>query len=94
MTRLGWDVTVVTTSEDLFWWHEKLSLPLISFPIPGPLPIHDFAAFSDASSGVGIGIVIQDHWFAWDLLQGWKTDERDIGWAECQLQTSHLLHFA
>ena len=79
------------TSEDLFWWHEKLSLPLIPFP----LSIHDFTVFSDASSGVRIGIVIQDHWFTWDLLQGWKTDERDIGWAESvsfKLLIRHILH--
>ncbi|OBZ73565.1 hypothetical protein A0H81_06526 [Grifola frondosa] len=39
-------------------------------------------AFSDASSGVGIAIVINGRWRAWRLLPGWKRDGREIGWAE------------
>ena len=39
-------------------------------------------AFSDASSGFGVGITIGKSWWAWRLLPGWKADGRDIGWAE------------
>ena len=45
-------------------------------------PILDLAAYSDASSEVGIGIIIGQHWRAWRLLPGWKSNGRDIGWAE------------
>ena len=83
------------TPEDLAWWHEKLSSPPIPFSIPGPSPVHDFAAFSDASSGVGIAVIIQGRCFAWELLQGWKSNNRDIGWAESvgfELLIRHILH--
>jgi len=36
----------------------------------------------DASTTWGIGIVIGDHWAAWQLSVSWKKDDRDIGWAE------------
>jgi hypothetical protein len=70
------------TVSDLSWWLEALSSPSISRPIPGPAHVTDRAAFSDASSGVGIGIVIGNQWRAWRLIPGWKADGRDIGWAE------------
>jgi hypothetical protein len=36
----------------------------------------------DASTDFGIGILIGNHWAAWKLLPSWKSDGRDIGWAE------------
>src|SRR5882724_12013621 len=36
----------------------------------------------DMSSSWGIGIVIGKHWATWHLREGWKTGDRDIGWAE------------
>jgi hypothetical protein len=70
------------TTADLSWWLSALSSPRISRSIPGPALVTDRAAFSDASSGVGIGIVIGNQWRAWLLIPGWKADGRDIGWAE------------
>jgi hypothetical protein len=70
------------TAADLSWWLQALSSPSVSRPIPGPAFVTDRAAFSDASSGVGIGIVIGNEWRAWRLVPGWKTNGRDIGWAE------------
>ena len=70
------------TTEDLSWWFNALSSPRIYRPIPGPTFVVDKGAFSDASSGVGIGIVVGNQWRAWRLIPGWKTDGRDIGWAE------------
>jgi hypothetical protein len=67
---------------DLQWWKERLRYPHLARPIPGPVPIIDYRAYSDASSEVGIGITIGDHWRAWRLLPGWKANGRDIGWAE------------
>jgi hypothetical protein len=42
----------------------------------------DTAAFSDASSSIGIGIVIGQQWHAWWLIPGLEVDARDIGWAK------------
>lgn len=71
-----------STVQDLQWWSRTLQTPNISRDIPGPVVIYDFKAYSDASSGVGIGITIGDRWRAWRLLPGWKADGREIGWAE------------
>ena len=70
------------TATDLKWWERTLSQPSVSRAILIPNFILDSAAYSDASSAVGIGITIGDQWRAWRLLPGWKTDGRDIGWAE------------
>ena len=70
------------TSSDLKWWAQRLQCPTLSRNVPGPVPLTDLDAFSDASSGFGIGITIGEKWRAWRLLPGWKSDGRDIGWAE------------
>ena len=70
------------TAADLSWWLDALDSPRISRSIPGPAIVMDKHAFSDASSGFGIGVVIGSRWRAWRLIPGWKTDGRDIGWAE------------
>lgn len=70
------------TASDLQWWRDRLLRPVLARPIPGPHAVEDPNAFSDASSSVGIGIVVGDRWRAWRLLPGWKTDSREIGWAE------------
>jgi len=71
-----------STRVDLHWWKQTLSRPHISRSIPGPEIILDITAYSDASSEIGIGITIGNHWRSWRLLPGWKEDRRDIGWAE------------
>ena len=71
------------TPDDLKWWRATLSpLPLPTIPIPTQHPILDFHAFSDASSSVGIAIVIGNRWRAWSLVGNWKRDGCDIAWAE------------
>jgi hypothetical protein len=70
------------TAYDLEWWSRTLQRPEILKEVPGPISVHDLKAYSDASSGVGIGITINDKWRAWRLLPGWKADGREIGWAE------------
>ena len=62
------------TSNDLKWWAERLQCPTLSRNIPGPIPLTDLNAFSDASSGFSIGIMIRDKWRAWRLLPGWKSN--------------------
>jgi hypothetical protein len=70
------------TATDLDWWLQTLSSPDLMRAIPGPHPVTNCSAFSDASSGIGIGIVIQGRWRAWRLVPGWNQEGRDIGWAE------------
>ena len=38
--------------------------------------------FVDASTTWGIGLILDSKWLAWELKEGWKSDGRDIGWAE------------
>jgi hypothetical protein len=70
------------TADDLRWWESILKRPHLFRAIPGPCEVHDCSAFSDASSGTGIAIVINGRWRAWRLLPGWDRGDRDIGWAE------------
>jgi hypothetical protein len=70
------------TASDLLWWTNKLSSPILTHEIPGPVELIDKGAYSDASSGVEIAITIRNRWRAWRLLPGWKSEGRDIGWAE------------
>ncbi len=69
---------------DLDWWYERLSKPSLERRIPGPVNLIDLHAYSDASSSVGIGLVVQGAWRAWKLRPGWKSDSdgRDIAWIE------------
>jgi len=70
------------TSNNLKWWAERLQSPTLSRNVPGPLPLTDLNAFSDASSGFGISITIRNKWHTWCLLPGWKSDGQDISWAK------------
>jgi hypothetical protein len=82
---------------DLVWWSSVLQQPVLSRSIPEPVQLLDLGAYSDASSGVGIGIVVQGRWRAWRLIPGWRTlqGQRDIGWAEAigfECLVRHLFH--
>jgi hypothetical protein len=70
--------------DDLNWWCSKLAEPFVRKTISQPRTPVDIRAFSDASSTVGIAIVINGYWRAWTLRPGWQTlnGQRDIGWAE------------
>ena len=70
------------TDNDLLWWLRTLSEPILCREIPGASEVIDVQAFSDASSSLGIGVVIRDRWRAWALKPGWNNDEKDITWAE------------
>ena len=73
-----------SATTDLMWWRSMLLSGEVSRPIYPPSPPADPLAFSDASSLIGVAIVIGQHWRAWRLLPGWQTlnGARDIGWAE------------
>ena len=71
-------------ARDLDWWLSVLQRPILGRPIPAPVDLCNVGAFSDASSGIGIAIVVSGRWRAWRLIPGWQTlhGQRDIGWAE------------
>lgn len=75
---------VASIRDDLRWWVDILRRPILARPIPFPRQLIDMAAFSDASSGIGVAITVGDHWRAWRLIPGWQTldGKRDIAWAE------------
>lgn len=84
-------------SADLDWWINILQSTSVERAIPRPLTLHDPAAFSDASSSIGIAIVIGRRWRAWKFFPGWsKLDgEKDIGWAEAvgfELLIRHIVN--
>ena len=70
------------TADDLNWWIDRLRRNALTRSIPQPVNILDARAYSDASSGIGVAIVIAGWWRAWRVLPGWQTDGRDIGWLE------------
>lgn len=49
---------VKTIASELTWWNEHLQQGNVSQPIKPPAPFADPLAFSNASFGVGIAIVI------------------------------------
>jgi hypothetical protein len=71
---------------EIEWWARELSRPSVTRIIPRPVEVLNVRAYSDASSEIGIGVVIGDgFWNAWRLIPGWKTArlyQRDIQWAE------------
>jgi len=73
---------IITTH--LAWWTGALRSETLRRPIPCPVTLFDAHAYLDASSGIGITIVIGSCWQAWRLIPGWITlnGAKDIGWAE------------
>jgi hypothetical protein len=97
LTSLEWTIAVLQkkpllpqhpdkeTKPDLLWWSNLLQAGSVVWPIIPPSTFSRPLAFSDASSGIGIGIVIRDKWRAWRLILGWQTAANgkwDIAWAE------------
>ena len=70
------------TPYDLAWWQHQLGRANLFIPIPRPHPLVEYRAYSDASSGFGVAITVGARWRAWRLAPGWKSQGRDILWAE------------
>jgi hypothetical protein len=70
--------------KELKWWSSALRDGKAVRHLYEPSHFIDIQAFSDASSEVGIGLVIGSRWRAWKLVPDWKTrnGKKDIGWAE------------
>jgi hypothetical protein len=71
-------------ADDLDWWSALLQSRGVNCPIYPTARLEDRSAFSDTSSGIGLGIIVGNRWRAWRLIPGWKTHNGkcDIGWAE------------
>lgn len=67
---------------DARWWLEQLQGTPCTSALRPPPPAHPTPLFMDASTSFGIAIIVDGHWAAWRLMQGWKDQGRDIGWAE------------
>jgi len=67
---------------DIDWWRIQLSNPWCGMKILARPPLSPASLFVDASTSWGIGLVWNGKWLAWPLISGWKSDGRDIGWAE------------
>ena len=63
------------------WWRTVLAHDSIPRSL-APQPRIDPSLFVDASMSFGIGMVMGLCWNAWELHDGWKSINRDIGWAE------------
>ena len=73
------------TDTELTWWTARLQQGDVTHPIKPPAQFADVGAFSDASSGMGIAIIVGEKRCAWTLDPEWKSmhgSQRDIGWAE------------
>lgn len=71
-----------STLRDIAWWHDQFSLDFCGSDIQRPPPLSTIPFFVDASTSWGIGIIFDGAWSAWQLLDGWRSDGREIGWAE------------
>ncbi|CAE6477081.1 unnamed protein product [Rhizoctonia solani] len=68
-------------ARDALWWKERLNNECTN-RIAHPPPVYHHHFYMDASTSFGITIIVNNRWAAWRLMQGWKSDHRDIGWAE------------
>lgn len=71
-----------TVAEDIEWWRSKLTSDWCGLDIVRPPDPLSSTLFVDASTSWGIGLILDGRWLAWQLISGWKSDDRDIGWAE------------
>lgn len=71
-----------SVASDMAWWRSQLSSAWCGMPITIPPTAHPVPIFVDASTSFGIGFWWDGRWLAWRLLEGWRDEGRDIGWAE------------
>lgn len=67
---------------DLRWWRDVLRQPNFTRSLVPRSAQCDPGVWVDASTSWGIGVLIGGKWAAWKLVDGWKANSRDIGWAE------------
>ena len=70
------------TADDMDWWRRRLRDTFVGMKIIRPPAPLDNKVFVDASTSWGIGLVLDGRWLAWQFQEGWKSEGREIGWAE------------
>lgn len=76
----------------LCWWRSELSDPSIFRQLCPLSALQDLGIFVDASTSWGIGIIVGQSWFSFQLVEGWKVPGRDIGWLEA-VALEFLMYF-
>jgi hypothetical protein len=69
-------------AEDLAWWKQCFQEEFVGMRIIRPPEPLATVLFVDASTGWGIGLILDGKWLAWQFKDGWKSEGREIGWAE------------
>jgi hypothetical protein len=69
-------------AEDMDWWRQRLQVDFVGMKIIRPPEPSQMKLFVDASTGWGIGLVIDGKWLAWQFKEGWNSEGREIGWGE------------
>jgi hypothetical protein len=72
----------LAAKQDATWWLDTLSAASCGSSVAKPPPVNPIYIASDASSSFGLGVVIGNLWWSWRLVGPWKSEGRDIGWAE------------
>jgi hypothetical protein len=70
------------TAEDMLWWRQRLQCSFVGMSIIRPPPPLNNNLCVDASTSWGIGMVLDGRWLAWQFKPDWKSEGREIGWAE------------
>jgi hypothetical protein len=71
-----------STADDMAWWRSRLQEDFVGTKIFCPPEPLNNKVYVDASTGWGIGLVIDGKWLAWQFKDDWQMDGREIGWAE------------
>ena len=57
--------------DDIHWWTHALQTPFVGMPVIRPPLPNDDELYVDASTDWGIGLLLNGHWLAWRLKDGW-----------------------
>ena len=71
-----------SAAEDLSWWRQRLQSSFVGLKIIHPPAPLTNSLSVDASTSWGIGLVLDGRWLAWQFKDNWKSEGREIGWAE------------
>ena len=72
----------VGASEDMEWWRHWLREQFVGMKIIQPPQPLDCRLYVNTSSGWGISLILDGKWLAWQFKDGWKSEGREISWAE------------
>jgi hypothetical protein len=61
-------------AEDMDWWRQQLQDAFVGMNIIRPPEPSQTKLFVDASTGWGIGLVIDGKWLAWQFKEGWNSE--------------------